>query len=102
MGNSLRHLFIIFIIFIHFSFIFNSTEYKKCGKKKDKKEDIIDENDCKPEGNELEKEEQCCYVKVWDFGKPHCTKVSKDVTKEMETEISDTLSRNVTIKCFNK
>ena len=100
MGNSLRHLFIIFIIFINFSFIVNSSEYKKCGKKKDKKEDITDENDCKPEGNELEKEEQCCYVKVSNFGKPHCTKVSTSVTEEMEKEIRATLSREVTIKCF--
>ena len=87
MGNSLRHLFLILIIFIQFLFIF-SDEYKKCGQKKDKNVGIEKEDDCKPKQNELKNEETCCYVKVKDLGKPHCTKVSKDITEDsMEKEI---------------
>ena len=99
MGYSLRHLFLILIIFIQFLFIF-SDEYKKCGQKKDKNEGIEKEDDCKPTNNELIGEENCCFVRVENMGKPHCTKLSKNITDEMKKEIEDTLSKKIEIKCF--
>ncbi len=99
MGYSLRHLFFILIIFIQFLFIFING-YKKCGKNKDKNVDIKNEDDCKPTDNELVGEENCCYVKVENMGKPHCTKLSKNITDEMKKEIEDTLSKKIKIKCF--
>ena len=95
MANTLKHLFLILLFYIQFSFIF-TQEYQKCGVQfpPNKKED------CKPKQNELKNEETCCYVEVKDLGKPHCTKVSKELEDSMVNEIKLTLGKEVNIQCY--
>ena len=97
MIKSLKFIFLSLIVIYLIECDETGSTIHSCGPHKQTKKDLADKDykACKGENGEY-----CCYVNIKNFAKPHCTKLSGNVTDQIIKEISRTIDGyDVDIKC---